>query len=414
MWVPDIKLFQPTVIRNGIHTKSPVWVMRWRTPHGNRESRTTGTTNLDAAKLKRAAFLDELLRGCVDPTAPYDKKSWMKTVDEFTNERQHVLRNSTIELYDHCGNVFDKTAKPKRLQDINTAMVEKFAAARAKIGQAPTSVNKELRHVRAVLKWALRRQYIAAIPDFSGAFVREDRKLPVVVPAEHYQAILQTVDDPATRSKLRFQSAEWWRVFVRLAYSLGCRRGELLGLTWKKVDLVGKTLLVSYDTSKGRKDRRLPLVGDLADVLADWKKSQDAAPEDLLLPCSSGMRQIYEDWWLLCKLAKVGTIKFKHFRSTCASELLMSGCSTVTAKEFSGHSTTLGSSGTMRTSYPACGRQRSNGSNGSNGSNLDCQNSDSHDKGRVPGIGTRPFLLERCSPVAPFRGTQDHSCTLVT
>lgn len=339
MWVPSIKLFRPVVVRKGVKTQSKVWCMRWQLPSGKRQSKTTGTTDYKAARLVMNAFMDSLLKGCVDPTATFQHKTWKQTYDEFTNERCNVMRPKTVELYDYCGRVFDKTVAPKRLQDVNTAMIERFASIRSKIGQAPASVNKEIRHVRAILKWAARRQYISIVPDYSGAFVREDRKMPVVVPVESFRSILKTVDDPAT--KLRYQSAAWWRVFVRLAWSLGGRRGELLGLTWDKVDLEKAEVLVSCLTSKGRKDRRLPLVGDLVQVLKDWKASQEPAPEDPLLARSSGQRQLYEDWWLIRKLAKVGNVRFKDFRSTCASELLMSGSSTVMAKEFLGHSTTL-------------------------------------------------------------------------
>ena len=87
--------------------------------------------------------------------------------------------------------------------------------------------------------------------------------------------------------------------------------------------------------------RRLPLVGDLVSILKDWKASQEPAQEDLILPRSAGQRQIYEDWWKIRELAGVGKVRFKDFRSTLASELLLSGSSTVTAKEFLGHSDTL-------------------------------------------------------------------------
>ncbi len=97
---------------------------------------------------------------------------------------------------------------------------------------------------------------------------------------------------------------------------------------------------MSFATSKGRKDRRLPLVGDLVLVLKDWKAIQEPAGDDPILPCSAGMRAIYSDWWNIRELAGVGKVRFKDFRSTCASELLMSGASTITAKEFLGHSTT--------------------------------------------------------------------------
>ena len=340
MWVPSVKLFRPVVVRNHVRSQSPVWCMRWRTPEGKRQTKTTGTTDYKAARLVVIALTEDLLRGCVDPTAAFDQKSWKQTYDEFCNERGNVMRPKTVELYDFCGRTFDKTVKPKRLQDIDTAMVERFASLRSKIGQAAASVNKEIRHVRGMLKWAARRHYTSSMPDFRGAFIREDRKLPVVVPVESYRAILKTVDDPATEVSLHYQSARWWRIFVRLAYSLGGRRGELLGLTWKSVDLEKAEILVSFATSKGRKDRRLPLVGDLVQVLTDWKAIQGPAGDDPILPCSAGMRQIYEDWWQIRTLAGVGKVRFKDFRSTCASELLMSGASTITAKEFLGHSTT--------------------------------------------------------------------------
>ena len=120
-------------------------------------------------------------------------------------------------------------------------MLEDFADKRLRLGSAPATVNRDLRHVRAALRWAKRRGLISEAPDFKGVFVREDRKKPTIIPEEDFMAMVGALRRPDLALKRR--SADWWRVFLYVAYYLGLRRSEILGLTWGQISF--DTLLYS-------------------------------------------------------------------------------------------------------------------------------------------------------------------------
>ena len=69
--------------------------------------------------------------------------------------------------------------------------------------------------------------YISEVPDFKGVFIREDRKKPVIIPEEDFMEMVKALRKPEL--VLRHCSADWWRMFLYIAYYLGLRRGEILG-----------------------------------------------------------------------------------------------------------------------------------------------------------------------------------------
>lgn len=88
-------------------------------------------------------------------------------------------------------------------------------------------------------------------------------------------------------SELRLQrtSVGWWRVFLYVAYYLRLRRGEILGLTWDKVNLDTLEVVVSANTSKGRKDRIVPLAAELGEMLRVWHARKNRSPRLLRRSC---------------------------------------------------------------------------------------------------------------------------------
>jgi integrase len=70
-------------------------------------------------------------------------------------------------------------------------------------------------------------------------------------------------------------------VFVRLALATGGRRGELMNLTWPRVDLETGTVLF-VDTKNGE-DRRVPLIGEVHERLREWSKVR-RVDSDLVFP----------------------------------------------------------------------------------------------------------------------------------
>lgn len=175
-------------------------------------------------------------------------------------------------------------------------MLEDHVNLRLKQGTARDTVNKELRHVKVALRWAVRRELIPSAPDFSNVFIRVDAKPPTTIPEKDFVAIVTALQSPDL--VLEHCPKNWWRTFFYLAYYLGLRRGELIGLTWERVNFEEQEITVAAETSKGRKYRVLPLSPELIEILRQWKQEQNAptAKSEVMPWLHDTYRSLYDDW----------------------------------------------------------------------------------------------------------------------
>lgn len=143
---------------------------------------------------------------------------------------------------------------------------------------------------------------------------------------------------------LKRRSPEWWRVFLYVAYYLGLRRSEMLGLTWSHISFDTLEVRVMAASSKGRKERVVPMAPELSKVLSQWRENQGKVKSsDEVLPWPyDTYRQLYEDWHAIQEAAGIPEGEHyvpKNCRSTCASELIAANVPTVVVKDFLGHAT---------------------------------------------------------------------------
>jgi integrase len=208
---------------------------------------------------------------------------WKDFMEEFLTCVGSRNRSGTQMAYRISLNHFTRVAKSKHVHEINSVLLHDFVLHRCGKKVSAATVNKDLRAVRASLKWADERHYIAACPTFRGVFLREDVKTPIVLSVNHRKAMFAALDDKELGLTVR--SADWWRVFIELIAELGVRRGEALGLTWGAVDFERCELSVYSETSKGRRDRTLPLSESLVDLLSAWRQaaSTEPGPDGLVL-----------------------------------------------------------------------------------------------------------------------------------
>jgi integrase len=333
--MPSVSLIRPS---RGAGKKSETWVMVWR-ESGKLRKKSTGTKLKDAARQIARDFERKLVlspHGLHDPFAEFANLSWADARKRFRThcDDKYAAQPDTIKAINYCLTAIERVAKPRLLRDCTTKMLLDFAAKRvARV--SPATTNKDLRHLRLFLRWCHKQHYLRILPEFGPAFVREDRRLPVVVAPAAVEKLLAAID----KAKLRHRSADWWLVFATIAHRLGPRRGEILGLRWGAVDFHALTVAIASTISKGRRDRVVPIDLELAAMLARWWMGEgepsDASP---VLPwAGDDARKLYSDWHRVCKLAGVSAC-WKHFRSTCGSELLNSGTPSVLVRDWLGHS----------------------------------------------------------------------------
>lgn len=200
--------------------RSPNWYLRYWEPDQrtgkNRERwKSTGTTVRKRAEQQRR----DLERRLEAPTPHDSRTQWSAFRDTYLEIQAAKKSPATVESYRKSLNIFGDAMGLPDIASITVAGIEDFAKKRLDDGAAPATANRDLRHLKAALRWAARRSLITVAPDFHGLFVREPDRFPTVIPEEHFLALVRvTQDDP---SPTRKRSGDWWRMFLYVSYYLG-------------------------------------------------------------------------------------------------------------------------------------------------------------------------------------------------
>jgi integrase len=140
------------------------------------------------------------------------------------------------------------------------------------------------------------------------------------------------------------KSSEWRGLYplVLLALSTGARLGELLSLTWDKVDLERGTALL--EDTKNEDDRILPLVSKVRDELEKYRKVRSLSGARLFYSPAHPAKPIpdatFRTYWdAALRAAEINDFRFHDLRHSCASYLAMSGASLIEIADVLGHRT---------------------------------------------------------------------------
>jgi integrase len=182
--------------------------------------------------------------------------------------------------------------------EMDPVLIERWRAVRVRAGNKPVTINRNLQRLRALIAKAVEWKAIDRHP-FSGLKpLKHDRsgRVRYLDEEEEHQlrdALLKR-DDKLRKDRERFNA---WRIarhktplplrnqeyvdhlrpIVLLALNTGLRRGELLSLMWKDVNLRTKWLTVAGQTSKNSQTRRVPLNAEAATILEGWKSQSKGA-----------------------------------------------------------------------------------------------------------------------------------------
>jgi integrase/recombinase XerC len=321
--------------------RSPNWYLRYWEPDpttGKQRERwrSTGTTVRKHAEHQRRELERQL-----ETAKPVSlRATWQTFRNTYLAMQASRKPPSTVAAYRSSLEIFGRVMATPDPALISPALLEDFADKRLRAGAAPATVNRDLRHLKAATRWAARRGMIESAPDFHGLFVRVPKSLPVMIPEDDFLALVRATQSAETEFHRR--SGAWWRLFLYVAYYLGLRRGEALSLAWEDVRLDSREVRVKASTSKGRRERVLPLPKKLAEMLGEWRReSQPTSIAAPVLPWPYDTHgPFYDDWNAInaaAGLPEGRRYRPKDCRSSCASALIASNVPTIVVKDFLGH-----------------------------------------------------------------------------
>jgi integrase len=128
-------------------------------------------------------------------------------------------------------------------------------------------------------------------------------------------------------------------VFIRLALNTGCRKSELLGLEWSRVNLESRLILLEARHTKSRKRRTVPLNDDAVNALERiraWQSTRMKTP--WVFGWEQGHITTFKtSWTSALHRAGIENFRIHDMRHTFASWLVMQGESIYIVKELLGH-----------------------------------------------------------------------------
>jgi integrase len=139
---------------------------------------------------------------------------------------------------------------------------------------------------------------------------------------------------------------------VLLALTTGCRKGELLNLTWADIDFRQRTAYLGR-TKTGR-PRYVPLTSPVIEELIGFRGTSELKVFHSTVS-KTAPRCIKQDWAWTLKRAGIGHARFHDLRHTAASNLVRAGRTLFEVATLLGHSSTIM---TARYSHLAVGDTR--------------------------------------------------------
>lgn len=212
-----------------------------------------------------------------------------------------------------------------KLIGLNQLLIEKFQT-RMLLSKSIATVNNHI----ACLKHMLHKGADWGMP----VHVYEGIKKVKIINPENQRLRFLTRDEA---DRLISKCSKHLAPIVELALNTGMRRGEILNLTWDRVDLQNGNIMLTQKDTKGKSIREVPLNETAKRVLSAIVRRLDV-PYVFHENGSPYLRN-HKAFVAACTRAKLVDFHFHDLRHTYASWLVQAGISLQTVKELLGHKT---------------------------------------------------------------------------
>lgn len=127
------------------------------------------------------------------------------------------------------------------------------------------------------------------------------------------------------------------RPILLVAYHLGQRLGEIVHLTWDRVDLKRGFITLRGVDTKTKKPRQVPMTPDVRTTLQRLAKVRSLATKHVFLYKGKPIKRISRTFRTAVKAAGVEGFRFHDLRHCAATNLRRAGIDTATAMNIVGH-----------------------------------------------------------------------------
>ena len=292
----------------------------------------TNTTNRTMAKQQEAIIKTDLMKGAIKSDRESGPVSFKALADAYLAlpliKKQSSYRTKVTVVENHFLPFFGG----KLVTMITPSLIEAFREERRAKGTwfesapKPATLNRELALLKHMFSYAIREGWLQKNPAGQVKLEKENN-------------VRDRVLDPEEFERLQAQCAPHLKAINLMAYQTGMRSGEILGLTWDRVDLKACMIRLRPEDTKTEEARLIPLTPELTCLLRDLYKVRYLYEDHVFLLKGKSVSSIKTAFKGACERAKVDGFRFHDFRHTAITNMRRAGIDHLTIMRISGHKT---------------------------------------------------------------------------
>lgn len=314
--------------RNGVHARQrgSVWYVRISFLGKRTELRTDATSQSDAERIGRALLAD-YESGRQDPDA-----ARTRVADLFDDlRRDYAINGRHLEdlakRWLHLEPAFGRDLAT----DVTTPRLRRYVEKRLADGAARATVKNELAALHRAFTLGHEAAKVVRVPAFPTIKLQNTRT--GFVEADAFERLL--VELPPEQ-----------RVLATLAHWIGWRRGELLGLEWRQLDLETGEVRLDPGSTKNGDGRVAFLPAEALETIRAWRSETDRVERErgmivrhVVHRAGEPVRDHYDAWRSACERAGLPGLLLHDLRRSAARNYVRSGVSEAVVMRVLGHRT---------------------------------------------------------------------------
>jgi len=220
--------------------------------------------------------------------------------------------------------------KYQRAVRVGTQQLQEYVIQKRAEKLSDSTINRHLALLRRSFKLGMKREPPKVL------------RVPTFQKLDESAGVRRGFFEHGNFQKLRAELPDDIRPVAIFAYFTGCRKGEILGLQWRQVDLDQGMVRLNRGETKNKEPRTIPLPSEVLKSLRALKTERDANwPWSPWVFSRHGtqIKGIYGAWRSASKRAGVDGSLLHDMRRTGVRNLIRAGVPDKVAMQISGHKT---------------------------------------------------------------------------
>ncbi len=309
---------------------SPYWWTSFTDASGKRTRRSTGTADRREAEAILAKWRLEAHRERHWDEHP--DRTFDELMLDYLKETMHLKRTGPRRIRIAAKHLYAEFSG-RNINQVQVHDVRAYVRKRRQAGAAASTINKEVGLLSAAVNHARREWGWSITNPAEGCREREpEGRVRWITRAESAALFRAAETDPRAPHLLPF---------IQLALNTGCRKGELLGLEWRRVDLQADLLYLEAQHTKTARRRSVPLNRHARAALIEQARFRaEHCPASQWVFChkdGSRIQDVKRSFATACERAGIRDFRIHDLRHTCAAWLVSAGVPLAEVRDLLGH-----------------------------------------------------------------------------